>query len=266
MAPSFSAILLGKHSVEYFSCHTCGLLKTQEPYWLDEAYQAAIVDTDVGILYRNTENVRLATRLIEILGLFPGKYVDLAGGYGLFARMMRDKGYDCYTKDRYCTNLFAKGFEPSGSMKADMLFTFEVLEHLVDPISFLNDAFNEHKCRTLIFSTEVFEGSIPDQSWWYYTFETGQHITFYQVKTLQMLAKKIGCQLYTLPKSHFLITDRELSSKARHCLAEDFIGRRQLRKIDSITRFSFIAQDHFQAREKITMKTPQQVVKHPNNR
>jgi len=36
-----------------------------------------------------------------------------------------------------------------------------------------------------IFTTELFEGTPPAPShWWYYSFETGQHIAFFQRRAL----------------------------------------------------------------------------------
>ena len=49
----FSAKLLNKYDVQYFYCEETGLLQTEEPYWLDEAYDQAIAATDTGILRRN---------------------------------------------------------------------------------------------------------------------------------------------------------------------------------------------------------------------
>ncbi|MDM9385348.1 hypothetical protein QUB80_32355 [Chlorogloeopsis sp. ULAP01] len=41
----------------YYFCEESGLLKTEKPYWLDEAYQEAIADTDTGLVRRNISNL-----------------------------------------------------------------------------------------------------------------------------------------------------------------------------------------------------------------
>ena len=115
----FSETILGKHKVKYFYCQESGMLKTEPPYWLEEAYQDAIADTDTGIVNRNINNSRTLEAVIECLGIKNGTLLDVAGGYGLLARLMRDKGFDCYTTDKYCKNLFAKTFEPQAGFKAD---------------------------------------------------------------------------------------------------------------------------------------------------
>jgi hypothetical protein len=45
----------------------------------------------------------------------------------------------------------------------------------------------------LIFSTLTFHGAPPSRDWWYYAFESGQHISFYQKRTLARLAERLGC-------------------------------------------------------------------------
>jgi hypothetical protein len=172
----FTQRVLERYDVGYHYSDESGLLRTEKPYWLEEAYRDAIGDTDTGIVNRNLNNSAVLDAVVSALGLQEGRLLDLAGGYGLLTRLMRDKGYDCHTTDKYCTNLFAKAFEPSEGFRADALFAFEVLEHLEDPLTFLTDAFSAWGCRTIVFSTLTFSGGIPPADWWYYSFAGGQHI------------------------------------------------------------------------------------------
>jgi hypothetical protein len=207
MKPVFSATILGKHEVSYYYCDECGLLKTEKPYWLDEAYQEAISDTDTGLVGRNMGNSEWLGAILEYLSIEKGKFLDVAGGYGLLTRLMRDRGFDCYTTDKYCPNLFARSFEPGPGFVADALFAFEALEHIEDPLQFLNELFARYGCKTIIFSTQTFAGSIPPKDWWYYSLESGQHITFYQQRTLSLLARRLGCNYYMLTTGLHIITD-----------------------------------------------------------
>jgi len=80
------------------------------PYWLDEAYGDAISVLDTGLIQRN---LHIAERLAPLLYfLFDHKapYLDVAGGYGMLVRLMRDIGFDFYWSDKYCRNLFAECF------------------------------------------------------------------------------------------------------------------------------------------------------------
>jgi len=50
----------------------------------------------------------------------------------------------------------------------------------------------------LIFSTQLFDGLPPaPNDWWYYAHETGQHISFFQHKTLDFLAKQMSLKFYS---------------------------------------------------------------------
>lgn len=212
MTPAFSSEILGRHQAQYVYSEKSGLLQAAQPYWLDEAYGEAIARTDVGLAQRNLSNSEFLEVLLPCLGLGAGRLLDIAGGTGLLTRLMRDKGFDCFTTDKYCANQFAAGFEPDAGFQADALFAFEVLEHLEDPVAFLRDAFDRYRCRTLVFSTLTFEGDVPAKDWWYYTFDTGQHISFYQPRTLAMLAGKLGCHYTQLGPEMHIITDRRLPS------------------------------------------------------
>jgi hypothetical protein len=60
---------------------------------------------------------------------------------------------------------------------------------------------------TIIFSTDLFKGNPPNpESWWYYTFETGQHISFYQARTLQFISNKLSLYFYSHKNFHILTT------------------------------------------------------------
>ena len=61
---SFEETILNKYRVSYYSCATCGLLQTEEPYWLDESYNDAIAVTDTGLVQRN---ISLASKLASAL-------------------------------------------------------------------------------------------------------------------------------------------------------------------------------------------------------
>jgi hypothetical protein len=225
MDHAFTATVLGIHAVKFFYCGHCGLLKSEAPYWLEEAYREAISATDTGLVGRNIGNAASLEIILETLFSGKGNFLDVAGGYGLLARLLRDKGFDCYTTDKYCENIFAQSFEPGAGFKADALFAFEVFEHIEDPLRFLQEAFQLYECRTMIFSTETFSGGIPSKDWWYYGFESGQHITFYQQRTLALMAKSVGCRYYKINSSLRMITDLDMSKWQRLLLFKKILSR-----------------------------------------
>jgi len=212
LQPAFTQPILNKYSCCYYLCPGCGLLQTEEPYWLDEAYSSSIALADTGILQRNIKISGQLSKLLFLAFASNANYVDVAGGYGLLVRLMRDKGYNFFWHDDYTENIHARGFEAdlSGETTYEAVTAFEVLEHLRNPLDFIGNALHAANTRTIIMSTELFEGEPPQPAnWWYYSFATGQHIAFYQLKTLNIIADRLGLKLYSHKNLH-IMTDRKL--------------------------------------------------------
>jgi hypothetical protein len=253
MRSVFSATVLGKYDVTYYYCEESGLLKTEKPHWLEEAYRDAIAETDTGLVHRNISKQKRLEPILERLFHGRGKFLDVGGGYGLLTRLMRDIGFDCYSTDRFCKNLFARRFEPGEGFKATALFAFEVFEHIEDPLQFLTDVFDKYGCRTVIFSTLVYEKEIPGRDWWYYSFEAGQHITFYQPRTLDLLAERLGCRCFALVEDLHVITDRKISGLDRLLLSD----RRLFKALSLCTHrkrknLSKIEEDHLLVKRELS--------------
>ncbi|MEH2458409.1 methyltransferase domain-containing protein [Nostoc sp.] len=203
--------ILGKYEVDYFKCSNCGFVQTEEPYWLEEAYSEAIARTDVGLVFRNNNLSRQAAHIIFRIFNHEAKFLDYGGGYGLFVRMMRDLGLDFYWIDKFCTNLFAKGFEGNEYVgdSYELVTAFEVFEHFVNPIEEIENILKFS--RTILFSTELLPENNPKPNeWWYYAPHDGQHISIYTLKTLSLIAKKYNLNLYSNGFSLHLLTEQKL--------------------------------------------------------
>ena len=216
----FNAVVLGKYNVSYYFCSKCGLLQTEKPFWLKEAYASAIADFDTDIVARN---IWCARRVAGLLYLFLGRKgsgVDLAGGYGLLTRLLRDAGFDFYWSDRSCENRFAIGFEAKDMEKPRSVVTaFEVLEHLENPVEFLRRAMEQNRCDTVLFTTQLFSGAPPAPGKWSsYAFLSGQHISFFRRSTLAAIAKNLNATMYTTGQFH-MITRRGIPEWAFRLLA-----------------------------------------------
>jgi len=206
----FSSNVLQKYPVEYFQCSRCDYIQTENPYWLEEAYNSPINVSDTGMIMRNLWFRNVAATTIFFLFDYKGKFLDYGGGYGVFVRMMRDVGYDFYWQDKYTENLFAQGFEFAETEKLpiDLLTCFEAFEHFVDPLA----EFENLLCisRNILLSSEFVPEPLPSPSeWWYYGVEHGQHIGFYQKKTFLYLAEKYNLNFYTNSQNIHLLTEKQ---------------------------------------------------------
>jgi len=184
--------ILNKYSVIYYHCPHCGFVQTEEPYWLAEAYSNVIASADTGIMLRNLEN---ANDLLFILKFIPnGIFMDFGGGHGILTRIMRDYGFDFYHYDKYAENLFARGFEAELTKKYNLITAYENFEHFIKPLDEIEKLLELSDI--IVFSTELVSSPPPKiNEWWYYAPSTGQHISFYSYKTLQIIADKYSLYL-----------------------------------------------------------------------
>ena len=209
----FKTLVLKKYTTSYYQCINCQFIQTESPHWLNEAYESAITSLDIGIMYRNMCIYPILTSILRFFFNPKGKYVDYGGGYGILTRIMRDKGYDFYRYDTYCQNIFAKDFDKTNPESADqyeLLTAFEVFEHLENPSAELEKMLKWST--NIFFSTELQQTKInsPDD-WWYIIPETGQHIAFYTVKSLQLLGEKYGLNFYTNGVNLHMFTKLKIS-------------------------------------------------------
>lgn len=207
----FALTVLAKHHVQYFHCGDCGFVCTEKPYWLEEAYSESISVTDTGVLERNWSlSAKLACFLYGCMDA-RGTYLDVAGGYGILTRMMRDYGFNYYWEDKFSPNLVARGFEAARAREPFVALSgFEVMEHTPDPAEFVREIMTRHDCRTFIFSTVTYPGlGPPSPDWSYLSPMTGQHISFFQQRTLTRLAQRLGLGFLSSGGVH-VFTDRNL--------------------------------------------------------
>ncbi len=234
----FSAKVLGKYTINYFRCKDTGFIQTEDPYWLDEAYSSAITKLDVGLVYRN-EKLRNNTIPLINKHFNPNrKFLDYAGGYGLFTRMMRDKGYDFYHTDAYCDNLFAEFFDMKDlpiNFNFELITAFEVFEHLPNPINEIKLILQHSE--NLLFTTELQpKGLKTIEDWWYFIPETGQHVSLFTKMSLQYIAKELGYYFYTNDLDIHLFTKNSLGKNPFIVERIPFFIRTMKRKVDRYFR------------------------------
>ena len=199
----FNAKVLYKYDVDYFQCQTCGFGQTEKPYWLDEAYISSMNLSDTGVMYRCERMSKITTSLLFLFFKTKGKFLDYAGGFGVFTRQMRDIGFDFYWQDPYTKNEIARGFDGSLEDRYDVVTTFESFEHFENPLEEIERIVK--LTDTIICTTDVMSRPAPAHSdWWYYASEHGQHVSFYSNDAFKEIAKKFGMNYYNAKNVHIL--------------------------------------------------------------
>lgn len=240
----FSAQVLRKYEVHYHRCEACGFIQTDEPFWLLESYSSAINDLDLGSVARAIEGAKYAENLILAFLDHSAKFIDYGGGYGVFVRLMRDRGYQFFWKDMYCANLFAKHFEAPANERFELLTAFEVFEHLVDPIEQI--ARMLELSDSIAFSTLLVPQSIQVSSdWWYFSPEHGQHVSFFTRLALEVIARRFSLNLFTDGHMLHLLSRKSVSRRLFTLISENnrstALVRRVLRR--KLKKQSLLADD-----------------------
>lgn len=205
----FTKKILNKYECKYFRCSKCGFIQTEKPYWLDESYNNVITSMDIGLIGRNLLYSDKVEQIIYNHFNKNGIFLDYAGGYGMFTRIMRDKGFDFYHQDDFCENLFSNNFTISDlpkKTKFELITSFEMMEHVENPIKKLEHIFS--LTDNFLFTTELAPKS-DIKNWWYIGEEHGQHISFYTQKSLRFLAKKFHKNYFVTNNSLHLFTDKD---------------------------------------------------------
>lgn len=214
---AFSARVLGRYDVRYFQCAQCGLLQTERPTWLSEAYASSLSMLDTAAASRNLA-MAMQTAVLSHFLLGAERGLDFAGGSGLFTRYMRDFGFDWYWSDALTQNTFARGFECTPSMTSfDLVTAFECFEHFVDPVKEIGEIFSLG--RNVLISTDVLPEPPPaPERWYYYGLDHGQHIAFYSRRTLEFLARKYGRHLRSFGTSVHLFSEKPIPDWKAHAV------------------------------------------------
>ncbi|HUI92741.1 MAG TPA: class I SAM-dependent methyltransferase [Chitinivibrionales bacterium] len=227
---AFSATVITKYAVSYFSCGNCGFVHTQEPYWLEEVYKEAHNDEDTGSLQRNLFLSKIVPSVIFSFFNPHGRFLDFGGGHGVFCRLMRDQGFDYFWKDAYAKNIFSRGFELSEhNGPVEMVTAIECFEHFPRPVEEIQSMLATSA--NIFFTTDLLPSPVPGAGQWYYYAPThGQHISFYSLKTLSFLAAHFGLNVYSNGSNIHLFTKKKLTdSKFKRALKTGFLVRQKIR-------------------------------------
>jgi hypothetical protein len=237
-----TARVLKSHDVTYFQCTSCRFVQTEEPYWLAQAYTTALVAADVGAVERNFELAAITQTVIQHFFRAEATFLDYGAGYGLFVRLMRDRGFDFRWHDRYAENLLSRGFEAAPNENAFELVTaFEVLEHLVDPLVEI-EAMLSRSSGSLLCSTQLLPPTNPRPGeWWYYAPSAGQHVSLYSMESLRRIAARLGSTVVSNGASLHLFTRRGVSQTTFRVVTRRVMSvvLNRLRKRESLVASDF---------------------------
>jgi len=230
--------------------------------WLGKAYANAIADTDTGIVMRNLSMHR-ALASFFYFSSNRGRILDWGSGSGLLIRLLRDHGFDCVGFEPYADPLLASGFTCRSKRELVRFAPFraivaiEVAEHLQDPSAYFEEILG--LADTVIFSTEPVEKNTQGDDWWYYSRETGQHISFYSRTSLALLAQRFGATYVRSGNDglHMMTRIRRDALFFRLIAGNLFfyVGYAFLRALAGFAgkRSSLTSRDHLAAREALSL-------------
>lgn len=198
---AYKTLVLNKHNVSYYCCQRCGSLQTEWPYWLSEAYENPTRSIDPGSARRVLDSYVLVDVVARIFGCH--KLLDFGGNTGFLCRLLRDRGFDAYSFDRYIAPIYVPHFVGSPSDPHDLVSAFEVMEHFACPSGDLDQIFSARP-RVVLASTALFSGQSSE--WWYLAPHEGQHVFFYSEDAARFIADRYGYSLLIGPG--FLLFNR----------------------------------------------------------
>lgn len=203
------AKIVRKYEIQYFKCPKCGFVQTEDPYWLPEVYSNPL-QKDTGTIRRNLIMAAKTAAIIQVYFNPNGRFLDFGAGDGMFVRHMRDIGYDFYWADKYATNIFSFGFNAPEGERFDLLTSFEVFEHLPNPVPEIEAMLA--RADNILFSTGVYPAHNPKpEEWGYFSLHGGQHIALYAKETLEYLASTFNRYLISDGHSLHLFSKKKLS-------------------------------------------------------
>jgi hypothetical protein len=237
----FTCRVLGKHEVEYLKCSGCGALQAEEPYWLEDAYKINLASLDTGAAQRNLDSAAAALLVCQVLDL--QNALDVGGGDGLFCRLMRDYGVNCYSSDRYASSVYSQGFTTPDFAVPQLVTAFEVIEHFACPSKDLDSIF-ALDAGVILISTALYESQMGD--WWYLAPESGQHVFFYSAGALDWIGERYGYQYLSSGNLVLFFRPRSIGTLQRWRLALllNPLLRRPLRAFMSLRRTPGVWRDH----------------------
>jgi len=209
---NFKVQIQNRHHSDLFSCTKCGFSFYPNQDWIKGSFSDELNSLDVGSVGRVMLACDFVSEFINSEKLNDAYFLDYGGGYGLQTRIMRDRGFNFKNFDPHTQPLFSKYFtgEPSG--RYDLVSLIEVSLHFENPVA-------EFTKLMELGDYLVFTSVVPDKDfgpdWWYVTGESGQHIAFYPLSSLQEIANQLGVLFSSDGKLFHVFHKKPLRVKTR---------------------------------------------------
>lgn len=208
-----------RQPIRYLYCNKCCSLQTEYPYWSEDAHRAGSSKTDFGSVQRSINNAVACFIIAKFLKVKSG--LDVGGGNGLLARLLRDVCVNFYNFDPYCQyQIDSVHHTMSMDGDWDLISSFEVAEHAINPFEFFTLLFKSNPKVTII-STQLYENQESD--WWYLDPKTAQHTFFYSKNSIEFIAKHFKYK-HLITGNYIIFYDTTIS-KARIFVISLLINR-----------------------------------------
>lgn len=205
----------------YYECIGCECLQTSFPTWLKTAYNNNISIFDTGVMIRNLSNFVVTKNIASLLsGQKKLSVLEYGAGSGMLTRMLRDSGVETIAYDvnnipslagAYVTNSLSE-FEERATGSRSLILAFEVFEHFSEPSLSIAELFSANPHAVLI-TTDIYQGQ--DANWPYLIPFSGQHVFFYSITGLSLIAEKYGYDLISEGSAHLFLSKRMVDSETR---------------------------------------------------
>lgn len=174
------------YAAKYSTCAVCGSLHVINPTWLHHAYAdpSAADRLDEGAPWRNTVLARATLAVGELAA--PGRWLDYGCGQNLLVPKLRAAGRDVEGYDSYRRILVDE------QSRYSLICAYEVLEHQVDPLSFMKDIRRRMTDDGILLLSTCLRQPHHGRDWNYLALPSGQHVSFASVHGLSDLAKRTG--------------------------------------------------------------------------
>jgi hypothetical protein len=224
----FTTRILRKYDIDYLECQNCRSLQTEHPFWINEAYEHNLSNLDTGVAQRNLQNLSASFIVSKLFGL--NNVIDFGGGDGFLCRLLRDYGINCYVMDKYANPNYAQGFINPNFNEPGLLTAFEVIEHFTNPRTDLNNIFLLNP-DCLLVSTSIYSKQQSD--WWYLSTESGQHVFFYSIESINLIARIYEYDSL-ISGGYILFIKKKLMSPRKKLMAKIFLKRGIVRLVRAL--------------------------------